>query len=154
MKKVLFICLGNICRSPSAEAVFNSITKKKGVSDKFEVDSAGTSAYHQGEPADGRMRDHAIKRGFDLTSISRGLVDEDYKEFDYLVTMDEANYFNTKKMCPRDEYISKIVKMTDYCKIHAIEGVPDPYSGGDAGFELVLDILEDSCNEFYEAIKS
>jgi len=152
-KKVLFVCLGNICRSPSAEAVFNGMVKNKGLAERFEIDSAGTSGWHEGEPADQRMQSHAIKRGFNLTSISRKFnPDTDFDHFDYIIAMDDENSNALRKMARNDADINKISKMTDYSKEWNYDEVPDPYYGGEQGFELVLDLLEDSCSGLLEKL--
>lgn len=145
-EKVLFVCLGNICRSPSAEAVFNSLLEEQGLESEVECDSAGTAAYHEGEPADARMQSHAIRRGYQLTSISRP-VDPvvDFDRFDYIVGMDDNNVWDLKKMARNLDDLKKIHKMTDFAKSKSYQSVPDPYYGGADGFELVLDILEDAC---------
>ena len=97
--KVLFVCLGNICRSPSAEAIFRGFVKKKNLGDQFEIDSAGTSGYHQGEPADARMRRHAIKRGYQLTSLSRKFDPvNDFDDFDIIIAMDRENLHDLRQM--------------------------------------------------------
>lgn len=147
MVRVLFVCLGNICRSPAAEGVFQHMLEKNHLTDKIECDSAGTSAYHKGEPADGRMRAHAKERGYDLTSRSRPFIaPDDFENFDWIVTMDESNYLNVIKLTANQTYRNKVVRMTDFCTIHDIEEVPDPYAGGSDGFELVMDIVEDGCH--------
>jgi len=153
-KKVLFVCLGNICRSPSAEAVFTGIVKNKGLSEKFEIDSAGTSGWHQGEPADRRMQSHAIKRGYHLTSLSRKFnSNSDFDYFDYIIGMDDENIRSLKNMARNSNDLKKIHKMTDFRKDWKYDEVPDPYYGGEQGFELVLDLLEDSCNGLLEKLK-
>ncbi len=145
-KKVLFVCLGNICRSPSAEAVFNSFIEEQGLEGEVECESAGTAAYHEGEPADGRMQSHAIQRGYRLTSISRPVQPLlDFDTFDYIVGMDDNNVWDLKKMARNLNDLRKIHKMTDFAKSKSYQSVPDPYYGGADGFELVLDILEDAC---------
>jgi len=150
-KKILFVCLGNICRSPSAEAVFRGLVKDAGVEDRFEIDSAGTSAWHAGEPADERMQIHAQKRGYKLTSISRKFDPEaDFNHFDMIIGMDDENFETLKRMARNRDDLHKIYKMTDFRKEWNYTEVPDPYYGGDEGFELVLDLLEDSCEGLLE----
>lgn len=148
MKKILFVCLGNICRSPSAEAVFNGMIKKKGLVNELQCDSAGTIAYHAGEPADFRMKQHAQNRGYILTSISRPFEPkQDFDRFDYIIAMDRENIHDLKSMARNENDLKKIFLMTDFCSVKKHHSVPDPYFSGASGFELVLDILEDACNE-------
>lgn len=150
-RKILFVCLGNICRSPSAEAVFRGLVKKAGRHDRFKIDSAGTSAWHAGEPADARMQKHALKRDYNLTSISRKFdPDADFDYFDMIIGMDDENISALKSMARSQDDLQKIYKMTDFRKEWNYTEVPDPYYGGDAGFELVLDLLEDSCEGLLE----
>ncbi len=143
--KILFVCMGNICRSPSAEAVMNSLIANRGLYDKIQCDSAGTLSYHAGEPADARMQRHASKRGYELTSIARQVRANDFEEFDYVVAMDNDNLTNLQAFLPSPDLASKISKMTDYCTGPNPGYVPDPYYGGSEGFEHVLDLLEDAC---------
>ncbi len=144
--KILFVCLGNICRSPSAEAVMNSLIKTKAIEDQFEIDSAGITGYHAGEPADQRMQRHALQRNITLTSISRPVKSpDDFEYFDYIIGMDEQNMADLEYLAPDENSRKKLSKMTDYCSTHSHNSVPDPYYGGASGFELVLDILEDAC---------
>lgn len=154
MKQVLFVCLGNICRSPSAEAVFNAKIEQYGQQALICCDSAGTAAYHEGEPADYRMRQFALKRGYNLTSISRPVNPRvDFDRFDYIVGMDRQNVRDLKSMARNEQDMKKISLMTDYCTDGDSDSVPDPYYGGAAGFELVLDILEDACDGLLKQIQ-
>ena len=151
--KILFVCMGNICRSPSAEAVFTGLVKNKGLFKNFEIDSAGTTAYHVGQRADRRMQSHAVKRGFNLTSISRLFnADTDFDYFDMIIGMDDENMHSLKYLARNDDDLGKLYKMTDFSKEWSYDEVPDPYYGGDEGFELVLDLLEDSCKGLLEKI--
>lgn len=141
MKRVLFVCMGNICRSPAAEGVFLHHLAAAGVSKRVEVDSAGTTSYHQGEPADKRMRAAAANRGYSLESRARGVVEHDFDHFDLIVAMDEAN----RSSLLRFGGTAEIVLFSDYLSGEWPREVPDPYYGGDAGFEQVLDMLEAGC---------
>ncbi|MGQ8336694.1 low molecular weight protein-tyrosine-phosphatase [Sunxiuqinia sp. A32] len=153
-QRVLFVCLGNICRSPSAEAVFNGLIKKEGLQETVECDSAGTSGYHVGDQADQRMQSHAQKRGYNLTSISRQVdPDIDFDKFDWIIGMDDNNVYDLQDMAQKTNDLHKIHKMTDFCSRAGHNSVPDPYYGGSDGFELVLDILEDACEGLLNEIK-
>ncbi len=141
--KLLFVCLGNICRSPMAETVFRKRVAELGLKNEISIDSAGTAGYHEGELADARMRKHAEKRGYSIASRSRKVRMEDFENFDKIIAMDNSNVRDLQLNCPK-EYWQKIVKMTDYATRHTLTEVPDPYYGGEAGFELVIDLLEDA----------
>jgi protein-tyrosine phosphatase len=154
-KKILFVCMGNICRSPSAEAVFSGMALKEGLIGNFEIDSAGTGAWHAGEPADKRMQKHAQKRGYNLTSIARKFDPEnDFDRFDIIVAMDDENVQSLKNLARNENDLKKIHKMTDFSKEWNYDEVPDPYYGGEDGFELVLDLLEDACEGLLEKVKA
>jgi protein-tyrosine phosphatase len=146
--KILFVCLGNICRSAAAEAVMQKLISEQGLD--IQVDSAGTSGYHVGENADPRMREQASKRAIEITSIARQFEVKDFRAFDYIIVMDDSNYHNVLLLDPKGEYLHKVSKMTDYCseRFKDFDHVPDPYYGGKDGFELVLDLLQDSCFNF------
>lgn len=146
MKQVLFVCLGNVCRSPSAEAVFNALIEKYELQFDLQCDSAGTDAYHSGDQADYRMKQFAHKRGYRLTSISRRVnPTHDFDRFDYIIGMDKQNVRDLKALARNENDRKKITLITDYCSDKKYNSVPDPYYGGASGFELVLDILEDAC---------
>lgn len=151
-KKVLFVCLGNICRSPTAEGIFTNIVNQEGLQNSILIDSCGTSGHHEGEEADPRMQTYAKKRGYELTSIARGIRPSDLENFDYIITMDDSN-FNNIRTLSKGLHDTKIKKMTDFCQKQKTHQVPDPYYGGPEGFELVLDILEDACSGLLQHIK-
>ena len=152
--KILFVCLGNICRSSSAEGVMKHLLEESGLGNEFVVDSAGISSYHQGELPDSRMRAHAIRRGYELTHRSRSVRTEDFYNFDLIIGMDDRNIDDLKDRAPSPEEWKKIHLMTEYCTrfTHA-DHVPDPYYGGAEGFEYVLDLLEDACAGLLEHLK-
>lgn len=153
-KRLLFVCLGNICRSPAAEGIMKTLIEREGLSHLIECDSAGTSAYHEGDNADPRMIEHAKERGYKLDSLSRPFrAPEDFHNFDYILTMDPSNYSHVTRLNPKGEGRAKVQPMVRYCKIHEVKEVPDPYYQGDDGFQLVLDILEDACGEFLLELK-
>lgn len=149
-KKILFVCMGNICRSPAAEGIMKQKVQERGLEKLLEIDSAGTYGYHQGELPDSRMRAHASKRGYNLTSRSRPITYDDFHEFDMIIAMDDDNIRNLNRMAPDLESQQKICRMTDFCRLHQNDHVPDPYYGGASGFELVLDLLEDACDGLIE----
>jgi protein-tyrosine phosphatase len=143
MKSVLFVCLGNICRSPAAEGVFRKLVAEAGRAAEFEIDSAGTGAWHVGSAADHRMRAAAERRGYRLDSIARQIVPTDFDRFGLILTMDDLVYENVTAL--RSRAPGRIERMVRYCSLHEVDEVPDPYYGGEEGFEEVLDILEDAC---------
>ncbi len=154
IKRILFVCLGNICRSPSAEAVFTGKVKKEKLTGDYEIDSAGIGGWHVGKPADKRMQKHAIRRGYNLTSIARQFDPQsDFDWFDMIIAMDDENVEDLKRMARNERDLKKIHKMTDFSKEWRYTEVPDPYYGGEEGFELVLDLLEDACEGLLEATK-
>ncbi len=144
--KLLFVCLGNICRSPAAEGVMRHLVEREGIDDRIECDSAGTYGGHAGELPDERMRRAASARGYDLTHRARQFRAGDFDRFDMILTMDDSNYERVHRLAPSVEAAQKIFRMTDFCRAHRdATHVPDPYYEGAAGFEKVLDLLEDSC---------
>lgn len=152
MKKILFVCLGNICRSPMAEGVMKQLLENAGRESEFEIDSAGITGYHEGELPDSRMRSHAVRRGYDLTHRSRPVKTEDFYQFDLLIGMDDRNIADLHDKAPSPEEEKKIRRMTDYCKRMVADHVPDPYYGGSEGFEYVIDLLEDACEGLLEEL--
>lgn len=156
--KVLFVCLGNICRSPTADAIFANKVKAAGLTDSIIVDSAGTGAWHAGEPADTRAQSHAAKRGVDMSALrARQLKAADFSEFDYILAMDGQNLKDIHTVQADAESKDNIVikRILDYLPRASLsqgsellnhDDVPDPYYGGDNGFELVLDLIDSACD--------
>ncbi|MEM6301759.1 MAG: low molecular weight protein-tyrosine-phosphatase [Pseudomonadota bacterium] len=146
MSSVLFVCLGNICRSPTAEGVFRSTLRKAGLAETIRVDSAGTGAWHTGEPPDIRAQDAASRRGYDLSAIrSRQVRGEDFFEFDYVLAMDWSNLQELRSLKP-DDSSSVVSLFLDYAPTAPTDEVPDPYYGSGDGFETVLDLVEQASN--------
>jgi protein-tyrosine phosphatase len=142
--KVIFICMGNICRSPSAQGVFEKHLTKNGLQENFVIDSAGTHSYHVGGSPDSRSSQVALDRGIDIQNQkARKISQEDCEEFDYIVVMDHANHMNVKMICPK-QHQHKIHKIMRFSPSAKYTEVPDPYYGGESGFELVLDLLENA----------
>lgn len=150
---VLFVCLGNICRSPAAEGIFRSMVENEKLSDKISVDSAGTSGYHDGELPDSRMRSHGSRRGYRFNSLSRKFRNSDFDKFDIILAMDDSNYNNIMRQSPDLESDKKVYRMADFLQHMEADHIPDPYYSGAEGFELVLDLLEDSCRGLLDKIK-
>ena len=141
--KILFVCLGNICRSPAAEGVMKAV-----------VESAGTGNYHIGDLPDRRMRIHAQRRGYNLTHICRQVRPSDFEEFDLIVAMDASNRRNLQLVAPTPEAEEKIIMMADFADLATkYDHIPDPYYEGAEGFELVLDLLESACDNLYQQLK-
>ena len=153
MKKVLFVCLGNICRSPTAEGVMKKLIRNENLENNFEVDSAGIIGLHAGEEADLRSQEHARARGIKLTSIARQFnANDDFHHFDYVMAMDKKNFQDLKNLDKNGEFKNKIFMITDFCQKIKVDEVPDPYYLGPSGFERVLDILEDACSNLLREI--
>lgn len=143
MVRVLFVCLGNICRSPTAEGVFRQLLAREGLETGVDVDSAGTAAYHVGEPPDERAREAALRRGVDLSAIrGRRAEPEDLERFDYVLAMDRENHEHLLAIAGGHGH--KVRLLMEYSRRFDVEEVPDPYYGGANGFERVLDMIEDA----------
>ena len=151
--KVLFVCLGNICRSPAAQGIFEHYVREGGLQDRIEADSAGTYSGHRGELPDRRMRTAALYRGFALTHKARPVSGLDFLDFDLIVAMDDQNYEDLMHLAPSVEATHKIRKMAGFLKDHKMTYIPDPYYMGVEGFSLVLDLLEDGCRNLLESIR-
>lgn len=152
-KRILFVCLGNICRSPAGEGVLKEIVEEEGNPSEWEIDSAGTYGGHAGSLPDPRMRAHAARRGYTLTHRSRPIRTSDFDNFDLIIPMDAANERNLRRMAPTLEDEEKIVPMIEFVDLPTrYDHVPDPYYEGAEGFELVLDLLENGCRNLFREI--
>jgi len=154
VKKILFVCLGNICRSPAAEGIFNQKIKERDLENFFVVDSAGTGSWHVGNLPDQRMRTTALTRGIELTSRARQIEKNDLYEFDHILVMDKDNLNAVNSLIKDDIYAmnSKIKLILSYSKKSKLDEVPDPYYGGQNGFEKVLDLLNDAIEELIDSL--
>ena len=153
MKHILFICLGNICRSPAAEEVMRVKLAEAGMAHQYVVDSAGMIDYHEGELPDSRMRQHAAARGYRLTHRSRPVGVDDFDRFDLVVAMDHDNLRRLERFAQREgKAWHEVVLLSDYLRRHQSATVPDPYYGGPEAFELALDLIEDGCEGLCEAL--
>ena len=155
MTRVLFVCLGNICRSPAAEGVFLHLLAQADASDRFVVDSAGTGGWHVGKAADRRMREAASRRGIALISRARQLELDDLLRFDHILTMDASNLAHVQALAREGGGSgpqARVEPLVRYCSRFAAQEVPDPYYGGEEGFEHVLDLLEDACAGLLQAL--
>ena len=150
--KVLFVCMGNICRSPTAEAVFRHYVEKAGLTENILIDSAGTHDYHIGDPPDSRTQSTAQQRGYDMSKLrGRQVGGVDFRHFDYVLAMDKANLENLQNITPAD-CTTRARLFLEYARHHAEREVPDPYYGGADGFERVLDMVEDAAQGLLEEI--
>ena len=152
--RILFVCLGNICRSPAAEAMMRQLIERNGLQHLIEVDSAGTYGGHAGERSDSRMRRAAAARGIEMTHLARRVREEDFESFDRIIAMDDNNYETLFRLAPNREAQNKIFRFREYLRHHTEWSyIPDPYYEGHEGFELVLDLLEDGCSTLLEELK-
>jgi len=150
---VLFVCMGNICRSPTAEGVFRKFVIDAGLDDRIHVDSAGTHAYHSGEGPDRRARAAAERRGFSLEGLqARRVTSTDFERFNYIVAMDEDN-LSALFAAADEQYHSKVSLLLEFSTAMPESEVPDPYYGGSAGFERVLDLVEEASNALLDVLR-
>ena len=152
--RLLFVCLGNICRSPSAENIMNYLLEQQGLQAKISCDSAGTSSYHIGASPDRRMRAAASKRGIPMQGSARQFKAEDFERFDLILAMDRDNYWDICSLDPHKQYRDKVRMMCDFARNHQDTSVPDPYYGGADGFDYVIDLLLDACDGLLEHVTS
>lgn len=144
--RILFVCMGNICRSPAGEGVLTKMVTEADLVEHIKIDSAGTIGMHQGNPADSRMRAAATKRGYDLTSRARQVTAADLEDFDLILAMDKDNHRNLLKLAKTDAQRDRVRLFCTFCEKHLEREVPDPYYGESQGFEYVLALLEDGCD--------
>lgn len=143
--RVLFVCMGNICRSPTAEGVFRHLVQARGLAERIHADSAGTHDYHLGDLPDPRTRAAALRRGYDLSSLrARQVVSTDFAAFDYLLAMDAANLATLERLRPRDSR-ARLHLLLEFAPGCGLREVPDPYYGREQDFEVVLDLVEQGC---------
>lgn len=151
--RVLFVCLGNICRSPAADGIMNAVVAAHGAGHRWVIDSAGTGSWHVGQLPDKRMRVHARRRGYELDHICRQVRAYDFENFDLIIAMDADNQRNLRRMAPSPEAEEKIFSMADFALCASrYDYIPDPYYEGAEGFELVLDLLESACQGLYGSL--
>ena len=143
--RVLFVCMGNICRSPAAEIIFRQLVTAAGRDAEIEIDSAGTLGYHQGDPPDARMAETLREHGYTVTGRARQITVADLAAFDLIVTMDEDNLTEVRALDRDGRFRAKIRPLVEFCREHQSPRVPDPYYGGQQGFERVIELLEDGC---------
>ncbi len=151
--RILMVCMGNICRSPTAHGVLETMAADAGLGGRIEVDSAGTHDYHVGEPPDERAQAHARRRGYDLSAQrARHLVRRDFEDFDLVLVMDARNEAAARALCPPARRV-RLHRLTDFRQTQPAHEVPDPYYGGADGFEHVLDVVEDACAGLLAALR-
>ncbi|MGC6424960.1 MAG: low molecular weight protein-tyrosine-phosphatase [Lentimonas sp.] len=152
MNRILFLCMGNICRSPAGHCVLQHLVNEAGLGDQFEIESAGTIGFHAGSPPDARMQQTMRARGIPIIGRSQQLRPRDLKHYDLILAMDEDNLLGARKLDPERTNWHKIKRFCQYCTEHEETEVPDPYYGGDQGFEHVMDLIEDGCRNLLKTL--
>lgn len=153
MNRILFLCMGNICRSPAGHCVLQHIVNEAGLEDQFEIESAGTIGFHVGSPPDQRMQQVMVARGIPVIGQSRQLQASDLEYYDLILAMDLDNLEGARSLDPEGQYHQKIKLFCDYCTEHDETEVPDPYYGGDRGFDHVMDMIEDGCGNLLKQLR-
>ena len=153
MYRILFLCMGNICRSPAGHCVMQHMVDQAGLADRFEIESAGTIGFHVGSPPDSRMQEVMRARGIPVIGQSRQLKASDLREYDLILAMDNENLDGARRLDSSGQYTDKIRLFCDYCTEHTETEVPDPYYGGDRGFEHVMDLIEDGCRNLLKELE-
>ena len=154
MKRILFLCMGNICRSPAAHCVFQNMVNQAGLADQFEIDSAGTIGFHAGASPDERMQHSMRSRNIPIIGKARPLKPEDLDYYNIILAMDLNNLKDACTLDPSGKLHHKIQLFCDYCTQHDTTEVPDPYYGGAKGFEYVLDLIEDGCENLLQQMNN
>lgn len=145
-KRILFICLGNICRSPAADGIMKRLVSEAGLDDDFMIDSAGIGSWHVGQLPDHRMRRHGLLHGYTFDHRARQVSARDFDHFDYIAVMDQENYNDINRQARSETDRQKIIRLSDYLRHHpGQQTIPDPYYGNDRDFEYVIELLEDAC---------
>ena len=153
--RILFVCMGNICRSPTAHAVFRKLVSDEGLADRIEIDSAGTHAYHIGEPPDARSQQTALRRGIDMNDLrARKVERDDFSDYHYVLAMDRDNLSNLRTLVAQDTAPARVELFMDYAEDWSEQEVPDPYYGGAQGFERVFDMVEAASRGLLESLRS
>jgi len=150
--RILFVCLGNICRSPAAEIILQKVVNDAGLADHYKVDSAGIIGHHEGSPPDWRMAESLKQHGFTIHGRARQITATDLTDFDLIITMDETNLADVKRIDKGGGLHEKIQPFVSFCRSHDDPRVPDPYYGGQRGFDHVIEMLKDGCNGIFESL--
>ena len=154
MHRILFLCMGNICRSPAGHCALQYLVDEAGLSDQFEIESAGTIGFHHGAPPDSRMQEVMRKRGIPVIGSSQQLESADLDHYDLILAMDQDNLSCARSLDHKGQYSDKIKLFCDYCTEHDETEVPDPYYGGDRGFDHVMDLIEDGCRHLLKELRA